>query len=305
MWDEQSRFYYSLREHDDAKAMVREIVGFYPFAFELAPASHEDMFARLVDPAEFWTPFPPASSSLQSPATSQDGWPIGPGGSQAMWNGPTWPHAISIMADAMATVLNYCCRSMGRDWSRPSIGEFYHGETGIVKTGERDYFHSTYADILIMHLIGLVPRDDDRIQIDPLLPDGKWEHFLLGNVFYRGHDVTIAWDAPGGDDHYHDGEQGLSLWVDGALVASRPDLGPLEVDLPAARLYVTEDASGAPRLRLDGGAGPWAPFRSASPTLSGALPLAGSPAALPDIVDATAPAAGVVYYSAGACGSGR
>ena len=55
MWDEASRFYYSLRETDDAKAWVKEIVGFYPFAFELAPAEHEDALGLLFDPDEFWT----------------------------------------------------------------------------------------------------------------------------------------------------------------------------------------------------------------------------------------------------------
>ncbi len=47
-------------------------------------------------------------------------------------------------------------------------------------------------------------------------------YFILDGQRYRGHDVTIVWDAPvpGSDDHFGDGRKGLDLYVDGKLAAS-------------------------------------------------------------------------------------
>ena len=82
-----------------------------------------------------------------------------------------------------------------QDIGQPWTGEFYNGDTGQWKTAERDYNHSTWLDILIPELIGVVPRDDDVLEIDPLLPDDALSHFLLDGLRYHGHDVTIAWDS--------------------------------------------------------------------------------------------------------------
>jgi len=251
MWHEPTGFYYSLRARDGAMAMVREVAGYYPLSFGLAPPEHERALKLLFDPAEFWTPWPPASCSFRSPAASQEGWPIGKGGSVAMWNGPTWPHATSMVVEAVARSLRrsgerYVTRRQlfdllksytraqylglddNRDFSDPMIGEYYDGNRGIWKTGERDYFHSTYADLLITTLIGLDPEAAGVVRISPLVPRGEWNRFLLEGVCFRGHDLTVVWDAPGGEDAYRDGRHGLDLYLDGKLAASRPDLGPLE-----------------------------------------------------------------------------
>ena len=45
------------------------------------------------------------------------------------------------------------------------------------KTAERDYNHSTWLDILIPDLLGLVPRNDDILELDPLLPRDRLELF--------------------------------------------------------------------------------------------------------------------------------
>src|SRR5947199_195543 len=82
-------------------------------------------------------------------------------------------------------------------------------------TAERDYNHSTWLDILIPEILGLVPRDDDILEIDPLLPPDALSSFLLDGQHYRGHDVTIVWDAPGGADRYGDGRKGLDVYLDG------------------------------------------------------------------------------------------
>jgi hypothetical protein len=120
-----------------------------------------------------------------------------------------------------------------QDIGQPWTGEFYNGNNGQWKTGERDYNHSTWLDVLIPDLIGVVPRNDDVIEVDPLLPEDAFGYFLLDGLRYHGHDVTVAWDAPipGSPDRYGDGRKGLDVYVDSRLVASAPGLSRLRANL--------------------------------------------------------------------------
>lgn len=88
----------------------------------------------------------------------------------------------------------------------------------------RYYNHSTFNDLIITGIVGLRPQADDKIIINPLLPEGKWKYFCLDGVNYLGHVLTIIWDEDG--QRYHQGT-GLLLFVDGKLVASRKNLGTL------------------------------------------------------------------------------
>ncbi len=264
MWRKDKEFFYSLRADDDAPADVKEIIGVYPFYFGmLAPgAGFEKAWDSILDPGQFWTPWPVASVSKECPAYSQDGWPQAEGRSAAcMWNGPTWPHANSIVMTAMARTLR-SDRDLGKDkasslsreklWelfssftkaqyrnqdpAYPWTGEYYNGESGAWKTAERDYNHSTWLDILIPELIGLVPRPDNVLEVDPLLPAGVLSHFTLDGQRYHGRDVTIVWDAPGDNaDAHGDGREGLDVYLDGQVVASSQELTRLRVDLATGK----------------------------------------------------------------------
>jgi hypothetical protein len=260
MWRPETSYFYSLRASDDAVAEVKEIVGVYPFYFGMVPAGkgYEAAWDAILDPEQFWTPWPVASVSKQCPAYSQTGWPQAGGRAAAcMWNGPTWPHANSIVLTAMARTLRADrevpeeARSpltMERFWelftsftkaqyreqdlTYPWTGEFYNGETGEWKTGERDYNHSTWLDILIPEVVGLVPRDDEVLEVDPLVPEGALSWLVLDGQRYRGHDVTIVWDAADDERDVHDdGRSGLDVYLDGKLVASSPTLERLKVDM--------------------------------------------------------------------------
>ncbi len=249
MWDASDEWLYSLKAFDGAKAKVKEVVGVYPSYFGM-PAALERFgaaWSSLTDPKQFWTAWPVASASKECPAYSQSGWPGG-GVGGCMWNGPTWPHANSLVISGMANAIrasrtaNRQSRIAGdRLWDllasytraqfqdgkleNPWTGEFYDGETGKWKTAERDYFHSTYLDLVMTCLVGIVPRNDDVLEVDPLVPEGKLSYFILDGQHYRGHDVTVVWDAPDGKDSFSDGRKGLDVYVDGKLRASRKGLG--------------------------------------------------------------------------------
>jgi hypothetical protein len=83
------------------------------------------------------------------------------------------------------------------------------------------YNHSTYNDLIIAGLIGIVPREDSTIEINPLLPDGAWDYFYIENVLYHGHQLTIFYDKTG--TRYGKGI-GLFLYVDGKQAATSATL---------------------------------------------------------------------------------
>jgi hypothetical protein len=266
MWKPAGKFFYSLRATDDAVADVKEVVGVYPFYFGLPPAGKgfEAAWESILDREQFWSSWPVASVSKQCPAYSQTGWPQADGRSATcMWNGPTWPHANSIVLTAMARTIRSDRELTGRaresaspltteklwelfssftkaqyrgqDLEYPWTGEYYNGDTAEWKTRERDYNHSTWLDVLIPEIIGLVPREDDILEVDPLMPKGALSHFLLDGQSYHGRDVTIAWDAPDEDDKYDDGREGFDVYVDGKLAASAKELSRLRVDLKTGK----------------------------------------------------------------------
>ena len=69
---------------------------------------------------------------------------------------------------------------------------------------------------MISDLIGLVPRNDALLEIDPLLPPNTWTHYLLDGQAYRGHNVTVAYDSVGG--RYANGFKGYAVYLDGKQI---------------------------------------------------------------------------------------
>lgn len=65
-------------------------------------------------------------------------------------------------------------------------------------------------------MVRLRPRNDARIEINPLIPQGQWDWFYLDNVAYKGDILTIIWDKTG--EKYGKG-QGLRILVNGNEIA--------------------------------------------------------------------------------------
>jgi hypothetical protein len=257
LWSADDRWFFSIRESDDEPARVKEVVGVYPFYFGLPTPGrgYEAAWNSLLDRNELWSTWPVRSCSARCPAYHPAGkWPVGRDvESSCMWNGPTWPHANSVVMTAMARSLRDDAPSrltrrhlfqlftsharaqfLRHDSRLPFTGEYYSADSGEWLTEERDYNHSTYLDVLIPELVGLRPRTDETLAVDPLVPDpaeGGWSWFLLDGQHYRGRSITIAWEAPGGLHHLAGMREGLSVYVNGKLAGHRPDLGRIEVDL--------------------------------------------------------------------------
>lgn len=253
LWDDEHAFFYPQRAADGERAPLRELHGLFPFATGLAP--DEPRYVRalqyLVDPREFWSRFPPVITS------------------QAHYRSWNWemdgltrniaPHPISMGGRTVLRAIRHYDQSTihgghlmellrryndlvypgvhpnDPTW-RPNAHEYYsqwepYAREPRPKPSDISHdFHSMWLSLVIEGPIGLVPRRDDVLEIDPLADD--WSHFVVDRLRYRGRDVTIAWDRPGdGAPRYEGFPEGLSVRLDGVEVAHRADLGRLEIDL--------------------------------------------------------------------------
>ena len=110
---------------------------------------------------------------------------------------------------------------------RPDLQEDYDPDTGRLIVGlprSHHYNHSGYNDLIITGLVGLRPREDGVLEVNPLVPADRRDpnfirYFALQNVPYHGHLVTVLCDADG--QRYRRGV-GLSVYVDGRRAASSP-----------------------------------------------------------------------------------
>lgn len=78
-------------------------------------------------------------------------------------------------------------------------------------------------------LFGVEPQSDNTFVINPLIPS-SWSYFILENLLYHGHNVTVLYDADG--TRYNAGK-GMQVYLNGELVASSDQLQKLSVDIPA------------------------------------------------------------------------
>ena len=96
------------------------------------------------------------------------------------------------------------------------------GHNHNFKERGKAYNHSTFCDLVITGLVGLRPRSDDRVEVEPLLPPDTWDWLCLDNVPYRGRTLTILWDKTG--SKFGKGK-GLTVLADGKTIAHSPHLG--------------------------------------------------------------------------------
>jgi hypothetical protein len=231
LWNSDAKFFEA--RHDNGKiADVREELGFIPWMFELpAPDyGYEAAWTQLNDLKGFSAPYGITTAERRSPFFRTHGY------GHCEWDGAVWPFATSQTLDGLANVLrDYSQNSITpRDYydafltyvqsqhadGKPYIGEYLDETTGQWINGKagrsRYYNHSTFADLLITGVVGLVPRADDTVEVWPLLPAGTWNYFCLDGVGYHGHTLTIIWDEDG--SRYGRGE-GLIILADGKEIA--------------------------------------------------------------------------------------
>jgi hypothetical protein len=244
LWNPGAGFFEVLRE-DGKFSNVREEMGFIPWMFELPDADQKftTAWTQLCEPQGFAAPAGLTTAERRHPQFRSHGF------GHCEWDGAVWPFATSQTLAALANVLrDYPPGAVtARDYydafltyvasqqadGKPYIGEYLDEVTGQWINGKegrsRYYNHSTFADLLITGVVGLRPRADDVVEVDPLLPDGTWDWFCLDGVKYHGHLLTLIWDKDG--SRYHRG-QGLIVLADGKEIARGNQLSKLMGKLP-------------------------------------------------------------------------
>lgn len=229
LWNPRHNFFETLRT--DSSSNVREAIGYIPWYFNLPTAGKYDKaWTEIMDEQGFAAPYGLTTAERRHPEFRTHG--VG----KCEWDGAIWPFATAQTLTAMANFMNNYPQTVLTDSvyfhqmeryvesqyhrGRPYIGEYLDEVTGYWLKGDQErsryYNHSTFNDLIITGLVGLRPRMDNVIEVNPLLPTDQWAWFCLDNVRYHGHNVTILWDKEG--DRYHRGK-GLRVFVDGKQVA--------------------------------------------------------------------------------------
>ena len=267
LWDPERQFFFQMNLKDEEKKdgfaiqagklthrsgkfdgspHGRELIGYVPWAFGLPDRDkgYEQAWKFLMDPAYFAAPFGPLTVERNDPLFR-----ISP--TCCVWSGNSWPFATTQTLVALANVLQDYEQDVvdrqdyfqllkiytltHRHGGHPYIAEALNPDTGSFAGHNRyehseHYFHSGYCDLIVTGLIGLRPRDDEMIEVNPLVPE-KWDFFALDDLSYRGHRISVVWDRTGGK--YGKGK-GLRILLNGETIAESEKMGRLTAKLPQA-----------------------------------------------------------------------
>lgn len=247
MWDPKTRFFYDLHHETDEPAIVKNVVGFYPYWAGIAEERHEAGLEKAFSP-QFDTPCPfPSVSTDTEVFEPAGGWKGNfiKGRNGCVWDGPTWPYTDAVVLDAIATesrrrghrfdgqfarllreysFLHY----RSHDLSEPYLVEHYNSMTGEPLSDEVDYNHSYYIDIVIRQVVGLFVTDRS-IRLDPL--HVGLDYFLLDNLQVRGNTLRVSYRNPRAGNVPGEIDEGYNLYVNGALVMHSDELRLMEYSL--------------------------------------------------------------------------
>lgn len=245
MWDDETGFYYDLHYETEEKAMVKNIVGIYPYWAGIAGEERKGGIEKLLDKGLFNTGSAFPSVAKDCPVFSPAGGWMGnyiKGRNGCIWCGPSWPYTTGIALCGLGEeslkrehrfdasfdrFFNEYTIQHFRDGDRrrPYLVEHYNPVTGERLSDEADYNHSFWIDLVVRYVAG-VQIEPGCVRVEPLQTHLKW--FRLENLPIRGRMVTVMYSEK------KDREEipcGLTVLVDGRIQAHREDLGALEIEI--------------------------------------------------------------------------
>lgn len=234
LWDEEDQFFYAYTAADnpagvlDWKVKVRESVGYTPWYFNMLPkgeGKYSVAWDQFGQRDGFMGDRGMTTAERRSPYYNEKVY---------AWNGRGWPFQNSIAYKSFANYLrNYKGNESAADrdllykhiaqyvkmhGKKRNIGEYYLPTTSSSFGGVKDYFHSTFPDMIIEDLLGFQSSHKDHFSLKPLLPEEEWDFFYLGDILYRGREIDIVWKKDWDAEKAGDQSE-LCIWVDGELKA--------------------------------------------------------------------------------------
>ncbi len=209
MWDSKEEMFFDVNPDTMKPTGVKAAVCFYPYMTDIVDESHlPGLKKHLLNPDEFWTPWPVPSTSVDDPLFSAEAEWKGKR-HNCPWNGRVWPMTNSHIAEVLAqTALRFGDKELQRaavefiqkfirllffdqDVNRPNCFEHYNPFTGkpSVYRGVDDYQHSWIVDLIIKYVAGVQVSDSGQIELKPL--DFGLDHFVLENLFVAGKRMRI------------------------------------------------------------------------------------------------------------------
>lgn len=264
LWDPDAQFFKVLPRGKEVLSDARELHGFTPWYFNLPDTEQSVAWKQLMDPRGFYAPFGPTTAEQRHPnfAIAYQGhecqwngpsWPFATSVTltamanllnnyrQDVVTREDYFDLLRIYATSHrlkrndGTVVPWIDENLNPltgDWiSRTRLKSWKNGTWDSGKGGEergKDYNHSTFCDLVIAGLIGLRPRTDQTIEVNPLVPEDRWDWFCLDHVAYHGRTLTILYDRTG--TKYGRG-QGLRVLADGKEIAASEKLGRVTGEL--------------------------------------------------------------------------
>lgn len=252
----------------------RELIGYVPWQFNMIErgTGYESAWSKLMDRDGFYADFGPSTVERNDPMFLLQK-------SCCWWSGQSWPYATTQTLKALANVVQRDVAESLRDPDsasrsaaatklpitkadyvkllqiyarshrkngKPYLAEALHPDTGSFDGHDgynhsEHYLHSGFCDLVITGLVGLTPRDDETLEVNPLAPP-DWDYFALDDVPYRGHRVSIIWDKTG--KRYKLGA-GLHVFIDGQKAVSHARLERIAIkhgaSLPSIRATAVRD----------------------------------------------------------------
>jgi hypothetical protein len=224
LWSQEDQFFHTVTAGDnkygirDYMTRVRESVGYTPWYFNLIPKDQASKYANAWQELDsedgFAHHFGMTTAERRHPYYNEEAY---------AWNGRGWPFQNAMVLKALANHLR-SYNGEGRKTflklvkqlvqlhgdSELNIGEWYIPSRGPSFGGEKDYFHSSFPDMVIEDLIGLQSSHLQEFTLQPYI-DGD---FYLGNLKYHGHMLQI--ERVG---------QTLKVWKNGKAILQAKDHG--------------------------------------------------------------------------------
>ncbi len=251
LWDDNAEFYKTFDIEKNCLVDVRELVGYIPWYFNIPQSNMENAWSYLNDKRYFYAPYGPTTTEQCCPDFMKEF------DHECLWNGPSWPFATSQTLTAMNNFINNYKQTTLEKKDYCELLHLFANSHYLVENGKKvpfidenlnpftgewlarkilmdnpppdqprergkDYNHSTFCDLVISGLAGIIPTDTDSLNINPMFTKDELDYLCVDGIKYHSHFVTVLWDKYGTE--YKKGK-GFFVFVDGKKVVenSIPD----------------------------------------------------------------------------------